>query len=74
MLAGDFSFGCAILKPVKKGRKMQDINENINELIENAMVVILLFGDESCAPCHALKQKIDRWHEDFPEVETDMYR
>ena len=49
---------------------MQDINEIINELIENAVVVTLLFGDESCAPCHALKQKIDRWHEDFPEVET----
>ncbi len=33
-------------------------------------VVILQFGTESCAPCSAIKQRIDAWCRDYPEVQA----
>lgn len=31
-------------------------------------VVILQYGSESCAPCHAIRQKIDRWQREHSEA------
>jgi len=43
-------------------------NENIAAVISSGSIVILQFGSESCAPCYAIKDRIDRWNEEHPKV------
>ncbi len=33
-----------------------------------AATLILQFGDESCAPCHAIRHKLDAWLANHPDV------
>ena len=33
-----------------------------------AAALILQFGDESCAPCHAIRYKLDAWLVNHPDV------
>lgn len=40
---------------------MRNLEENLIDLISSSSVLILLVGDESCGPCHALRFKIDEW-------------
>ncbi len=52
---------------------MKDLkkNENITELIDKSEILILQFGSDTCAPCKALRQRIDLWNEDLDEqIET----
>lgn len=52
---------------------MKDLkkNENITELIDKSEILILQFGSDTCAPCKALRQRIDLWNEDLNEkIET----
>ncbi|MBQ6315291.1 MAG: thioredoxin family protein [Mogibacterium sp.] len=59
--------------------------DNINDLIKASRICILQFGDESCGPCFALRERIDKWlctHpvaegryipiREFPEVSAQM--
>lgn len=50
---------------------MKDLryNESIEELIKTSKLCILQFGDESCEPCFALRERIDKWLESHPEAE-----
>lgn len=50
---------------------MKDLSkvENIEELIHSSGICILQFGDESCGPCFALRERIDKWLETHPEAE-----
>lgn len=50
---------------------MKDLryNESIEELINTFKICILQFGDESCGPCFALRERIDKWLESHPEAE-----
>ena len=42
--------------------------ENLNDLMASAPTLILQFGDDSCAPCHAIRFRLDQWLEGHPEV------
>ena len=55
---------------------MRDFNEqkeSLDALIASttahtAATLILQFGDESCAPCHAIRYKLDAWLVNHPGV------
>ncbi len=47
---------------------MKELTEDLNELISNEPVLILQAGDETCAPCHAIRQRIDEWASSRPGV------
>lgn len=40
----------------------------IDELIRTNAVVIIQFGTETCAPCKAIREKLNAWGTDHPEV------
>ncbi len=42
--------------------------EDIDALVGSHDAVIIQFGTESCAPCAAIRAKIDRWAPSHPEV------
>ena len=42
--------------------------ETLDALIASAPTLILQFGDDSCAPCHAIRFKLDQWLEAHPDV------
>lgn len=44
--------------------------ENINFVLGQSRVVILQFGTAACAPCTAIKDRLDRWSKDHNMVET----
>ena len=50
---------------------MKDLrsNESIGELISASKICILQFGDESCGPCFALRERIRKWLETQPGAE-----
>lgn len=35
--------------------------ENLEELIRQSECCLLLFGDETCGPCHALRRRLNEW-------------
>ena len=54
---------------------MKDFNEesageqeSLDALIASASTLILQMGDDSCAPCHAIRFKLDRWLEAHPHA------
>ncbi len=44
--------------------------ENIDSLIEQSKILIIQFGTSTCAPCVAIKEKIDRWSREYNDVVT----
>ncbi|MCR4746511.1 MAG: thioredoxin family protein [Lachnospiraceae bacterium] len=50
--------------------KNLEIDEKIDELIAEKEIVIFQFGTETCAPCSAIKQKIDHWIENHKEIKS----
>ena len=42
---------------------MIELEESLDELIATPPTLILQFGDEACAPCHAIRYKLDKWLE-----------
>jgi len=54
---------------------MRDFNEqqgSLAALIASTPTLILQFGDDSCASCHAIRFKLDLWLAKHPNVEA-MY-
>lgn len=43
-------------------------DENLNTLISSSPCCFLQFGDETCAPCHALRARLSQWLETHPDV------
>ena len=50
---------------------MKDLSkgENIVDLISASKICILQFGDESCGPCFALRERIEKWLENHSDAE-----
>jgi len=42
---------------------MNELQEPFDELIAATPTLILQFGDEACAPCHAIRYKLEKWLE-----------
>ncbi len=38
--------------------------------IHNHPYVIFLYGSSTCAPCQALRHRLDKWHTEYPSVFT----
>ena len=49
---------------------MQELTERPEDLIRSASLLVLLFGDEACTPCHALRNRLDAWANRHPEAEA----
>ena len=49
---------------------MHKLTECPEDLIRTAPLLILLFGDKACAPCHALRNRLDAWISSHPEAES----
>ena len=49
---------------------MQELTERPEDLIRSSSLLVLLFGDEACAPCHALRNRLDAWANRHPEAEA----
>ena len=49
---------------------MEDLRkgESIDDLINTSKICILQFGDESCGPCFALRERIEKWLETHPDA------
>lgn len=42
--------------------------DNPKEIIENSSLCILLYGSKTCAPCHAIRQRIDEWIKEYTQA------
>ena len=42
---------------------MTELLENLDDLITTLPIIILLFGDDACGPCHAIRFKLEKWLE-----------
>ncbi|MBP3884570.1 MAG: thioredoxin family protein [Olsenella sp.] len=51
---------------------MRDLvsDEDLERTIERAPFALVQFGSDGCAPCHAIRAKIDAWHPAHPEVDA----
>ena len=49
---------------------MREMTERPEDLIRSSSLLVLLFGDEACAPCHALRNRLDAWANRHPEAEA----
>ena len=49
---------------------MHILSERPEDLIRSAPLLIFLFGDEACALCHALENRLDSWVAAHPEAEA----
>lgn len=49
-------------------RDFNEQNESLDVMIASMPTTILQFGDDSCAPCHAIQFKLDHWLEAHPDV------
>lgn len=47
---------------------MNTLAENLDELIASSSLLILEVGDSACAPCHAIRSKIDAWVKAHPSA------
>ena len=47
---------------------MIELYENLTELIAASPTLILQFGSEDCNPCHAIRHRLEKWLEKWPEV------
>lgn len=43
-------------------------DENLNDLITSSTCCLLQFGDESCGPCLAIRERLTRWLESHPDI------
>jgi len=50
--------------------KFLDDNEDYDELTQKDQLTIVQFGSDSCGPCHAITNKIDKWLETHPSVSS----
>lgn len=48
---------------------MEDLrkNESLDKLIQNP-ICILQFGDETCGPCYALRNRLEKWLSEQPRI------
>ena len=44
--------------------------ESLDALINSSNICILQFGDESCGPCFALRERIEKWLENHSDAES----
>ena len=47
---------------------MKEFTEDIDMLVQSSPVLLLQFGEDTCAPCHAIRFKLDQWLEEHPGV------
>ena len=47
---------------------MNILTENLDELITSSSLLILEVGESTCAPCHAIRSKIDAWVKAHPSA------
>ncbi len=45
--------------------------ESLDDLINHSVVLIVQFGTDTCAPCTAIKQKIDIWSVNYENIDED---
>ncbi len=45
-------------------------NEDTTDLLETSDIVLFQFGTETCMPCGAIKQRIDEWNKEYPQVQS----
>ncbi len=45
-----------------------ETDENPDQMVATNKAVILQFGTAACAPCAAIRLKLDRWGREHPEV------
>lgn len=50
-----------------RSMKELDQKENLNDLVSDSKCFLLQFGDETCGPCHAIRDRLDLWLEGYPE-------
>ncbi len=43
-------------------------DEDLTASANKNRLVLFQFGSETCMPCHAVRSKIDLWHEKHPDV------
>ncbi len=43
--------------------------ENLQEIIQGEKTVIVQFGSETCNPCMAIRNKIEAWIKNHPQIE-----
>ncbi len=44
--------------------------EDLPALLSQSKILLLQFGTRTCAPCEAIKQRIDQWLVSYPEIVT----
>ena len=49
---------------------MKELTENLAKMIAGTDVLLLQFGEETCAPCRAIRLKLDRWLSERPGVQA----
>ena len=47
---------------------MRALREPLGDLIRSEPVLLVQFGDMSCAPCQAIRQRLDAWLMEHPEM------
>lgn len=57
-------------RPLLRADDMKELTENLAEMIAGTDVLLLQFGEEMCAPCRAIRLKLDRWLSERPEVQA----
>ena len=50
--------------------KQLENREELELLLSQESPVILQFGSDTCGPCHAIRQRIDRWNREHSQVQT----
>ena len=55
-------------------KELTELTENLAEMIAGTDVLLLQFGEEMCAPCRAIRLKLDRWlsHYDSRKLADDI--
>lgn len=47
---------------------MAPLTESLEDLIRETKVLLVLFGEDTCGPCRALRKKLDIWLDAHPDV------
>ncbi len=45
-------------------------SEDLSEAIAGTTFTLVQFGSSECAPCHAIRAKLEAWLRDHPEIEA----
>lgn len=43
---------------------MTELHESLEALISTSPILVLQFGSDACAPCHAIRSKLENWLEE----------